>query len=84
MKIICVGVDLVKRYNGRVREHDPGKHRTNAGFNDRGHNNEGNNVDAHMPVVNPDYDPAGESRVGTRNHDLSIDPRWTYFPKSGS
>ena len=41
-------------------------------------------VDADMPVVNPDYDPAGESRVGTRNYDLSIDPRWVYFPKSGS
>lgn len=41
-------------------------------------------VDADMPIMNPDYDPAGESRVGTRNYDLSIDPRWVYFPGSGT
>ncbi len=36
-------------------------------------------VDADMPVANPDYDPAKESWVGSRNYDMSIDPRWVYF-----
>jgi hypothetical protein len=39
-------------------------------------------VDADMPVANPDYDPAKESWVGSRNYDMSIDPRWVYFPES--
>ena len=39
-------------------------------------------VDAHMPVHNPDYDPAKVSWVGSRNYDLTIDPRWVYFPES--
>ena len=39
-------------------------------------------VQADMPVANPDYDPARESWVGTRNYDLTIDPRWYYFPES--
>jgi hypothetical protein len=39
-------------------------------------------VDADMPVPNPDYDPAKESWVGSRNYDMSIDPRWVYFSES--
>ena len=35
-----------------------------------------------IPVPNPDYDPSKESWVGSRNYDLSIDPRWVYFPES--
>ncbi len=35
-----------------------------------------------MPAPNPDYDPTKGSWVGSRNYDMSIDPRWVYFSES--
>ena len=39
-------------------------------------------VDADMLVTNPDYEPSKESWGGSRNYDMSIDPRWVYFSES--